>query len=96
MTSKFIDITPTWQGLLPALLAVIEHGNAQGRAMARVELSRMAEAADLYNEGLSAPPAHIPGDWTDAKPEPETIDDRYQIYCANVPNPVSYDDWLNR
>ena len=31
-----------------------------------------------------------------AKPEPETIDDRYQIYCANVPNPVSYDDWLNR
>jgi hypothetical protein len=33
----------------------------------------MAEAADLYNEGLSAPPAHIPGDCADAKPESLTI-----------------------
>ena len=39
--------------------------------------------------------------WRDAnsrRPEakPETIDDRYAIYCANVADPVSYDEWLNR
>ena len=80
----YIDISPTWQGLLPALLAVIENGSAEGRAMARVELSRMAEAADLHNAAV--------------RPEakPETIDDRYAIYCANVADPVSYDEWLNR
>jgi hypothetical protein len=31
-----------------------------------------------------------------AKPEPETIDDGYAIYCANVADPVTYDEWLNR
>ena len=45
-----IDLTPTWSGILPGLLAVIENGTGEGRQMARVELARMAQAADKYNE----------------------------------------------
>lgn len=47
-TEKTIEITPTWQGLVGALLLVYEHGNATGRATARAELQRMAKLADLY------------------------------------------------
>ena len=80
----YIDITPTWASLLPALLRVHEVGSAEGKRIAFEELCRMAEAADLHNAA--------------ARPEakPETIDDRYAIYCANVADPVSYDEWLNR
>ena len=45
---KTIDITPTWEGILPALLAVIENGNFEGRKVAIEELTRMAQLADLY------------------------------------------------
>lgn len=45
-----IDLTPTWSGILPGLLAVIENGTGEGRRLAREELARMAQAADKYNE----------------------------------------------
>jgi hypothetical protein len=45
---KTIDITPTWEGILPALLAVIENGNFEGRKIALEEITRMAQLADLY------------------------------------------------
>ena len=44
--SKFIDITPTWAGLLPALLALYTDGNSQGRKYALEELQRLAAIAD--------------------------------------------------
>ncbi|MEM7298027.1 MAG: hypothetical protein AAF391_07150 [Bacteroidota bacterium] len=48
---KTIDITPTWSGLLPALLAVIQDGEtAEARQIAKDELVKMAKAADRYNE----------------------------------------------
>jgi hypothetical protein len=43
MTAHYIDITPTWEGLLPALLAIFESGEKQ---YAWTELERMARAAD--------------------------------------------------
>jgi hypothetical protein len=43
-----IDCTPTWESLVPALLACIENGNATSRAFAMGELSRMARIADAY------------------------------------------------
>ena len=43
-----IDITPTWEGLLPALLMVLERGNAKGREEVLAELRRMAQIADLH------------------------------------------------
>ena len=47
---RVIDCTPTWAALLPVYIAVLEDGSEAGRVAARVELARMAEAADRYNE----------------------------------------------
>ena len=49
MSAATIDITPTWAGVLPILIAAIERGNATGRGAAVAELKRMAEAADRLN-----------------------------------------------
>lgn len=43
---KTIDVTPTWEGLVPAFLALIENGTPEGRAMAVKEITRMAQIAD--------------------------------------------------
>jgi hypothetical protein len=45
-----IELTPTWQGVLPILLAALEDGTKEGKRIAREELRRMAEAADKFNE----------------------------------------------
>lgn len=47
---KTIDITPTWEGLLPLLIALIKDGPPEGQKTAEEELRRMARAADLYNK----------------------------------------------
>ena len=41
-----IDITPTWFGILPALIALIENGDREGRDIAVMELQRLAAYAD--------------------------------------------------
>ncbi len=46
MTSKTIDLTPTWREILPALLALME--NPETRRDAADELTRMANLADKY------------------------------------------------
>lgn len=43
MVKQYIDMTPTWEGLVPALLAIYESGE---RAYALAEIYRMARAAD--------------------------------------------------
>lgn len=43
-----IDLTPTWSGMLPLLLANIESGSFEGRKAAEGELRRMAALADKY------------------------------------------------
>ena len=45
MTTKTIDLTPTWREILPALLAIFESGDRQ---TAIDELTKMAGAADRY------------------------------------------------
>lgn len=45
-----IDCTPTWIGLLPAMLQVLESGSSEGKQIVKEELRNMAKAADLYNE----------------------------------------------
>lgn len=45
---RTIDITPTWTGIMPALLTL--YSNAKTRDMAYLELCRMALAADQFNE----------------------------------------------
>jgi hypothetical protein len=45
---KTIDLTPTWLGILPALVALITDGDAEGRRGAQEELRRMAGLADAH------------------------------------------------
>jgi len=44
---KTIDMTPTWESLLPVMLAVLENGSLESKRDIRSELQRMAHAADL-------------------------------------------------
>ena len=46
MTTKTIDLTPTWQGILPALLDLIKSDNPEVRTLAEAEMYRMARSAD--------------------------------------------------
>ena len=41
-----IDITPTWEGLMGALVAVLRDGNQEGKRNAKLELQRLATVAD--------------------------------------------------
>jgi len=45
---RVVDVTPTWAGLLPAMLAAYENGTAVGRGIATEELTRMARVADAH------------------------------------------------
>jgi hypothetical protein len=49
-----IDLTPTWKGVLPIIIAALEDGTPEGKRLAKLELAQMAKAADLYN--ASVPP----------------------------------------
>ena len=54
MTTKTVDLTPTWQGILPALLNLLQSDNPKSRQLAESELRRMAGLADGYIESLRA------------------------------------------
>ena len=54
MTSKTVDLTPTWQGILPALLDLVRSDNYKTREIAERELRRMAGLADGYVEAQRA------------------------------------------
>ena len=44
---EYIDMTPTWQQILPTLLLLLRNGDAKGKEEAVKELKRMARVADL-------------------------------------------------
>jgi len=41
---KYINLTPTWSGLIPALIELVKNGNAD----AEFELRRLAKIADKF------------------------------------------------
>lgn len=45
----YIDATPTWAGLMPALFAVFENGTETGKKLAREELMDLARKVDAMN-----------------------------------------------
>jgi hypothetical protein len=47
--STAVDVTPTWTGLLPALVQLADHKDQKVRADTWTELRRMAGAADHWN-----------------------------------------------
>lgn len=46
--TKTIDLTPTWQGILPSLIALLNSDSLKSRQVAESELRRMAGLADGY------------------------------------------------
>lgn len=44
-----VNLRPTWRGLLPALVHLTQHGDAEGKAQAWKELYRLADAVDALN-----------------------------------------------
>lgn len=55
-----LDLTPTWEGLLPALLLVLEHGETkEARDNAVKELRNMAQAADQFRKAAIVTDAEI-------------------------------------
>ena len=46
-----VDITPTWSGLLPYMMAVLEDGTHEGKEIVKENFKKMATAADLAVEG---------------------------------------------
>jgi len=47
--TETIDMTPSWEGLLPVLVHLAAHGEtSDSRKVASDELTRMAKLADLY------------------------------------------------
>lgn len=57
---QVIDATPTWSGILPALILALTDGTPEGRKIAREELARMAALADERNTMAREQAARIP------------------------------------
>lgn len=49
---EYIEMTPTWYGIMPVLLAVLRNPDADPNNVRNVirDLETMAEAADKWNE----------------------------------------------
>lgn len=47
--TEFIDMTPNWSGIMPALMAVLEDGTETGKKEVRAELMRLAAEVDRRN-----------------------------------------------
>ena len=63
---KTVDVTPTWRGVIPLILAALENGTDAGRRLALSEIGRMAEAADKWNAHTKQEPARLRGQLRDA------------------------------
>jgi len=50
MKKEVIDVTPTWKGLVPSFVLLIEEGKPSGRAYAIKEINRMATICDKVVE----------------------------------------------
>ena len=46
-----IDMTPSWESILPALLIMHGDGSHVAKTLAREEFTRMAKLADLFVAG---------------------------------------------
>lgn len=47
---KTIDMTPTWEGLVPALIHILQHSESErSKRDIADELNKMARAADRWN-----------------------------------------------
>lgn len=48
--TRYVDMTPTWEEAARMLIAVLENGTSQGKALARAEIIRMGQIIDQYKK----------------------------------------------
>ena len=55
LTMKTIDITPTWEALIPVMVQVLRNPKANSESVRGIteELTRLAKVVDAYNESQS-------------------------------------------
>jgi len=49
-SQKYIDIEPTWKGLVPSFIRLIESGDAEGKRVAKDYMLQMAGIADWVRQ----------------------------------------------
>lgn len=49
-----IDLTPSWRGVMPILIATLKDGTSEGQKMAEEELFKLADWADAAMKDLPA------------------------------------------
>jgi transcription elongation GreA/GreB family factor len=54
--TRTINVTPTWSGLLPNFLAMLESNNAESRRIGMENLEKIAKLADAYVEMVENQP----------------------------------------
>jgi hypothetical protein len=59
---KTVDVTPSWENIVPALIALIESGSETAKAAGVIELTRMAQIADRYVETEKRQRSRTPAD----------------------------------
>jgi hypothetical protein len=52
--SRSISITPTWAGIMPALLELIRQNHEPSATIAREEIMRLARLADSFGADASS------------------------------------------
>lgn len=60
---RYVDITPTWEALIPVMIMLIESGSADGRKQAIGELTRLAKAMDETIAESKKAPANFDRKW---------------------------------
>ena len=75
-----IDLTMTWEGALPLILAVLTDGNAEGRKFAREELTRMAQVADRATSDTNRV-SQNPGGYAHCTKHDESYDTEHWSCC---------------
>ena len=49
-SQKYIDLEPTWKGLVPSFIRLIERGDAEGKRVAKDYMMQMAGIADWVRQ----------------------------------------------
>lgn len=72
VTSRVIDLTPTWEGVVPIYIDVLLNPKAGEKAInaSRTEIERMAKLADLYVKAAQPAERYQIAEWH-AEPSPE-------------------------
>jgi hypothetical protein len=88
-TAGFVDLTPTWSGIVRLFMAALEDGNHTAKDAARTELTRMAALADRF-VAFCKPTSTVGPDGENTRTsiashaERESMRARYHVRCEQL------------